>query len=93
MTDRPPLTLTPLTKFRVQVALDQKRVRRADYTRYVLALTLNDGTMLKLSGEAEVIIALRCLTSGAHAGLSPSAARAAEREAAAASGPVLREQT
>lgn len=78
----PVLSLTPLTRFRVQVAVNERRIRRADYTSTVLALTLSDGTMLKLATEHEVIIALRAMTSAAHAGLSPVSARAAEREAA-----------
>ena len=82
MPEAPPLTLSPLTRFRITVALNEKRVRRADYARAVLALTLSDGTLLKLSTENEVLIAVRCLTSAAHAGLSPLDARAAEREAA-----------
>jgi hypothetical protein len=76
------LVLTPLSKLRVYVALHEKRVRRADYSRTFLALTLSDGTVLQLHDEAEVIIALRCLTSGAHAGMTPIEARAAERAAA-----------
>ena len=78
-----PFTLTPLTKFRIEVAVNERRVRRADYAATLLALTLSDGTMLKLQSEHEVLIALRCLTSAAHAGLSPVEARAAERDAAA----------
>ena len=85
MPDTLPLTLTPLSRFRMQVALDQHRIRRADYMREVVALTLNDGTTLQLASEAEVLIALRCLTSGAHAGMTPVEARAAERAAATAS--------
>lgn len=85
MAETAPITLTPLSRFRVQVALDQHRIRRADYMRDQVALTLTDGTMLRLSSEAEVLIALRCLTSGAHAGMSPADARAAERAAAEAS--------
>lgn len=77
------LSLSPLSKFRVQIALNEKRIRRADYTPTMLGLTLSDGTMLKLSTEHEVLIALRCLTSAAHAGMSPVDARAAERDAAA----------
>jgi hypothetical protein len=82
MPETPTLMLAPLTKFRLKVALNEKRIRRADYARAVLALTLSDGTLLKLSTESEVLIAVRCLTSAAHAGLSPLDARAAEREAA-----------
>jgi len=81
------LTLTPMLKFRVQVALRQKRIRRADYTSAMLAFTLTDGTVLKLTSEPEVLIALRCLTSAAHAGMTPFEARAAERSATAEAGP------
>ena len=81
MPEVPPITLTPLTKFRVQVAVSEQRVRRAVYTRHLLSLTLTDGTILKLSSEHEVIIALRCLTSAAHAGKSAIDARADERTA------------
>jgi hypothetical protein len=77
------LSLSPLSRFRVEVALNEKRVRRADFTPTMLGLTLSDGTLLKLGSEHEVLIALRCLTSGAHAGLTPVDARAAEREASA----------
>lgn len=77
-----PLTLSPLTRFRVHVAVEQKRIRRADYMASMVALTLTDGTMLKLASEAEVLIAVRCLTSAAHAGMNPAEARAAERAAA-----------
>jgi hypothetical protein len=78
----PDLVLTPMTKLRVQVAVRERRVRRADYARTTLTLTLNDGTVLKLRDETEIIIGLRCLTSGAHAGMTPLEARAAERSAA-----------
>lgn len=78
-----PLNLTPMSRFRVQVALDQHRIRRAEYMRNTVVLTLTDGTLLQLASEAEVLIALRCLTSAAHAGMSPEQARAAERSAAA----------
>jgi hypothetical protein len=77
----PELVLMPLIKLRVEVALREKRVRRADYLRTTLTLTLNDGSVLHLHDETEVIIALRCLTSGSHAGMSPLDARAAERAA------------
>lgn len=76
-----PIVLSPYTKFRVQVALQERRIRRADYYNYALAITLTDGTRLILENEHETIIALRCLTSGAHAGMSANDARAAEREA------------
>ena len=79
-----PLAITPLSRFRVQVALDQHRIRRAEYLRDFVALTLTDGTMLQLGSEGEVIIALRCLTSAAHAGMDPVQARAAERAASTA---------
>jgi hypothetical protein len=78
----PDIILTPLTKFRFEVAVRERRIRRADYHRTRLTLTLNDSTTLDLATEAEAIIALRCLTSAAHAGKTPAEAREAERKAA-----------
>jgi len=80
----PDIILSPLTKFRFEVAVRERRIKRADYHRTRLTLALNDGTTLDLGTEAEAIIALRCLTSAAHAGKTPLDAREAERRAASA---------
>jgi hypothetical protein len=80
----PPLSVTPYTKFKVAVAVYHKRVRHAAWSKHLLSLTLTDGTMIKLSSEAEILIAIRCLTSGAHAGKTPMEARNDEMLAARA---------
>ncbi len=77
--EQPELVISPLSRLRVIAALRQQRVRHAHYHRYSLDLVLTDSSVLELRSEREIIIAMRCLTSGAHAGKNAFDARSEER--------------
>jgi hypothetical protein len=77
--EEPELIISPLSRLRVIVALREKRIRHARFRRHHLEFTLNDSSVLTLRSENEIVIALRCLTSGAHAGKTPFDARFDER--------------
>jgi hypothetical protein len=79
------LTLTPLASIHLDHAVRAGRIRRVTYAKTFAGLTLNDGTILKVTSEAEAWIAIRAMASASHAGMTPEQARVAERVAFGAS--------
>lgn len=72
-------TLTPLAVLHFDHAVRAGRIRGITYARTFAGLTLNDGTVLKITSETEAWIAIRAMASATHTGMTPKEAKLAER--------------
>lgn len=74
-----PLRITPLVMLRLDHALTVGRIRRIEVRRSFIGLTLNDGTVLKLTSEEMAIAVIRAMASAANRGMTPRETTQAER--------------